>query len=130
MNRFGILIAILFLSVCFSAQAAPSRNCQALQAPGSADGVASWYGDEFNGSLTANGETFNDNEMTAAHLGLPFGSLVLVTYQGQSVIVRINDAGPYYGDRIIDLSKEAARRLGMLDEGVGSVHLDLIQCGE
>lgn len=79
-------------------------------------GVASWYGKRFNGRRTASGERFNKNELTCAHRWLPFGSLVRVTNtnNGESVIVRVNDRGPYIGRRIIDLSDAAARKIGMI----------------
>lgn len=87
------------------------------------EGLASWYGPGFHGRKTANGERFNQNEMTAAHRRLPMGSLVEVTNldNGKSVTVRINDRGPYSGKRIIDLSKAAAQELDMLHHGVAEV---------
>lgn len=86
-------------------------------------GKASWYGPGFNGRMTASGERFNQGAMTAAHKTLPFGTRVRVTDQatGKSVIVVINDRGPYHGGRIIDLSKAAAQRLGMMNAGTASV---------
>lgn len=78
-------------------------------------GVASWYGPGFHGRLTANGERFNTNSLTAAHRTLPFGTRVRVTNarSGRSVIVRINDRGPFIKGRVIDLSKAAARAIGI-----------------
>jgi rare lipoprotein A len=92
-------------------------------------GWASWYGPGFNGNLSANGEVFNQNDLTAAHKELPFGTLVRVTNldNGRSVVVRINDRGPYAGDRILDLSAGAARVLGMMDSGVAPIQLDVLQ---
>src|SRR5690606_26117103 len=77
-------------------------------------GVASWYGPGFHGRKTANGEIYDQNEFTAAHRTLPFNTLVRVENlrNGRSVIVRINDRGPFVDDRIIDLSHKAARNLG------------------
>ncbi|MBW4473625.1 MAG: septal ring lytic transglycosylase RlpA family protein [Stenomitos rutilans HA7619-LM2] len=91
-------------------------------------GMASWYGPGFHGSPSASGEPFNQNAMTAAHRSLPFGTQVLVTNlaNGQSVVVRINDRGPYAGDRVIDLSTAAARVLGLIQSGVAPVRLDVI----
>lgn len=91
-------------------------------------GLASWYGPGFHGNLSANGEIFNENAMTAAHKELPFGTMVLVTNleNGRRVVVRINDRGPYVGDRIIDLSAGAARVLGIIDSGVANVQLDIL----
>lgn len=82
-------------------------------APAHAD-LASWYGPGFHGRQTANGERFDQNEMTAAHKTLPFGTWVRVTNRatGRSVVVRINDRGPYVGGRAIDLSRGAARAVG------------------
>jgi len=92
-------------------------------------GVASWYGPGFHGRQTANGETFNENAMTAAHKTLPFNTNVRVTdlETGRSVVVRINDRGPYAKGRIIDLSKRAAERLGMRERGHANVRLDIVR---
>jgi peptidoglycan lytic transglycosylase len=88
-------------------------------------GGASWYGPGFNGRTAASGEKFNQNAMTAAHKTLPFGTVVKVVNQktGKSVQVRINDRGPYHGGRIIDLSKAAATKLGMMQSGTAKVCL-------
>ena len=92
------------------------------------NGLASWYGPGFHGSPSASGEPFNQNAMTAAHRTLPFGTQVLVTNMdnGHSVVVRINDRGPYAGDRVIDLSTAAARVLGLIQSGVAPVRLDVL----
>jgi rare lipoprotein A len=92
-------------------------------------GEASWYGPGFHGNLTANGETFNQNAMTAAHPSLAFGTRVRVTnqYNGRSVIVRINDRGPYAGGRIIDLSAASAEVIGLADAGVAPVTVEILQ---
>lgn len=92
------------------------------------EGLASWYGRPFHGQKTANGETYNMNGLTAAHRNLPFDTRVRVTHlvTHKEVIVRINDRGPFVGGRIIDLSKEAARRLNMLGEGVARVRLEVV----
>src|SRR4051812_37041425 len=86
-------------------------------------GAASWYGPGFHGKLTANGERFNTNDLTTAHKTLPFGTKVRVTNErtGKSVVVRINDRGPYAHGRVIDLSKAAAEAVGIA--GVGPVTL-------
>src|SRR5215204_6100625 len=86
-------------------------------------GAASWYGPGFHGKRTANGERFNTHALTAAHRSLPFGSRVRVTNArtGRSVVVRINDRGPFVGGRVIDLSKAAAQAVGI--SGVGRVKL-------
>ena len=83
-------------------------------------GVASFYGPE-SGQRTANGEPFNGSTMKAASRTLPFGTRLRVTYRGKSVVVRINDRGPYVRGRFLDLSRAAAARLGMIPAGVGRV---------
>jgi rare lipoprotein A len=92
------------------------------------NGNASWYGPGFDGRLTANGETFDQQEMTAAHPHLEFGTKVKVTnlQNGRSVIVRINDRGPFIRDRIIDLSAAAASALNMMSSGVAPVRLTIL----
>lgn len=94
----------------------------------SLNGVASWYGPGFHGNLSANGEIYNQYAMTAAHKTLPFGTKIRVTNlaNGRSVVVRINDRGPYIGDRIIDLSLGAAEVIGMTGAGVARVQLDIL----
>ncbi|GGD54565.1 hypothetical protein GCM10011411_13140 [Aurantiacibacter arachoides] len=91
-------------------------------------GVASYYADRFNGQRTASGETFSNRELTAAHRTLPFGSRVRVTNprNGNSVVVRINDRGPFSGGRTIDLSRAAAEQVGIVRAGHGSVELALL----
>ena len=91
-------------------------------------GIASWYGRAFNGRRTANGERFDTNSMTAAHRTLPLGSYVRVTLErtGKSVIVRINDRGPFTRRRIIDLSYAAASALGIQRTGTGRVIVESV----
>lgn len=91
-------------------------------------GEASYYGNELAGRPTASGEAFNPSGLTAAHRTLPLGSRVRVTNQrnGESVVVRINDRGPYSGNRVIDLSHGAAREIGIARSGVGQVRLELL----
>jgi len=91
-------------------------------------GVASYYGEKWNGRTTANGEKLNIHAMTAAHKTLPFNSIVKVTLlsTGKSVNVRINDRGPYCNNRIIDLTDEAAKRLGIYNQGIGEVKLEIL----
>lgn len=92
-------------------------------------GIASFYGDKFQGRLTASGEPFDQNALTAAHPELPFGTEVVVTRPdtGAEVTVVINDRGPFVKGRIIDLSKRAARELGMINRGVAPVMITSIQ---
>lgn len=87
-------------------------------------GVASWYGPGFEGNLTANGEIYDPMGLTAASKELPFNTLLFVKYQGRGVVVRINDRGPYVGDRIIDLSQGAAETVGM--SGIGWIDATIV----
>lgn len=92
------------------------------------EGIASWYGRNFAGRRTASGERFDPGDLTAAHRSLPFGSMVRVTHRdsGRSVVVRINDRGPFTRGRVIDVSEEAARRIGLIGPGHGPVELELL----
>ena len=91
-------------------------------------GMASWYGPGFDGNYSASGEVFNQNALTAAHRTLPFGTQVRVTNldTGLSVVVRVNDRGPFHGDRVIDLSTAAAQAIGLLQTGVAPVNLEVV----
>jgi len=95
-------------------------------------GSASYYADKFHGRSTASGERYNKNELTAAHRTLPMGSIVRVTHarNGQSVEVRINDCGPHRSDRVIDISKAAAKKIQLIADGVAPVIVELVQPGE
>jgi rare lipoprotein A len=90
---------------------------------------ASWYGPKFHGKLTANGEIYDQMALTAAHKSLKFGTLLKVTNpkNGKSVIVRINDRGPYVGDRELDLSKGSAMKLGLIKRGVARVKIEEVE---
>lgn len=102
---------------------------RAPQSPATREGVASWYGPGFHGRATASGERYDQNELTAAHRTWPLGTPVRVTHlgNGRSVVVRINDRGPFVDDREIDLSYGAARRLHMVQAGTAHVRLDPIR---
>ncbi|WP_206211823.1 septal ring lytic transglycosylase RlpA family protein [Wenzhouxiangella sp. XN24] len=91
-------------------------------------GIASWYGTKFHGRRTSSGEPYDMYAMTAAHKTLPLPSYVRVTHRGngRSVVVRVNDRGPFIGDRVIDLSYAAAVRLGMHNEGTAAVDVEII----
>ena len=91
-------------------------------------GVASWYGADFHGQRTANGEVFNKNELTAAHKTLPLPTLARVTNldNGRSIVVRINDRGPFSGSRIIDMSQRAAQLLGFEAQGTAKVRVQVL----
>ena len=107
--------ALVLGGVCAGFSGAEAKSIQS--------GGASWYGPGFQGKKTASGERFNTHALTAAHRSLPFGSRVQVTNErtGRSVVVRINDRGPFVGGRVIDLSKAAAQAVGI--SGVGKVKL-------
>lgn len=92
-------------------------------------GIASWYGADFHGGKTANGERYNQYALTAAHKTLPLGSIVRVENlsNGKKVTVRINDRGPFIAGRIIDLSKAAAKKIDMHDDGITKVRVTLIK---
>jgi rare lipoprotein A len=133
------LVATLTLSTAVSAtpsvnstQSEPSLPSKNLISQ--SVGQASFYGNEpgEGGPLTANGERYNSGGLTAAHRTLPFGTRVRVTSPntGRSVVVRINDRGPYIGNRIIDLSVGAARAIGLTNSGVGTVRMEVLGGGE
>ncbi len=133
MNPFSTLkIAALCLAVVAAAGTAEAKSLRKADgaAPKSARsgqvGQASWYGPGFHGRRTANGETFNAGAYTAAHRYLPFGTRLKVVNKnnGRSVVVRINDRGPFHGGRIIDLSRASAQAIGL--SGVGAVALSQI----
>lgn len=102
------------------------RNGQTLY------GEASFYGPGFHGNLTANGEVYDQNSMTCAHKTLPFNTMLRVTFMPtkKNVLVRVNDRGPYKKGRILDLSVEAAKRLGMVKLGTGMVAAEIVKMGE
>ncbi len=95
-------------------------------------GKASWYGERFQGRMTANGESFDMNAFTAAHKTLPFHTIIRVTEVEslKSVVVRVNDRGPYGEGRVVDLSRAAASDLGMIRRGIVSVQLEVLQWGD
>lgn len=107
--------------------AAPTPAAPAPQA-NVVTGNASWYGPGFAGRHTANGEIFNPSELTAAHRTLPFQTRVRVTHvaTGQSVVVRINDRGPFKDNRVIDLSRAAADAIGLTASGVGQIQMEIL----
>jgi rare lipoprotein A len=130
------LVATLALSTAASASTPSVNSSQpnVKQLIAQSVGQASFYGNEpgEGGPLTANGERYNPGGLTAAHRTLPFGTRVRVTSPntGRSVVVRINDRGPFIGGRIIDLSVGAARALGLTSSGVGTVRMDILGGGE
>ena len=147
----GVLLAAL-LTACGEERhapppgqgaAAPSRGYYKIGAPYQVEGVwyypgtdysydetgiASWYGPDFHGKFTASGEVYNMNDLTAAHPTLPLPSIVRVTNldNGRSIVVRINDRGPYVRGRIIDLSRRAAQLIGMIGTGTAKVRVQIM----
>jgi rare lipoprotein A len=106
------------------------RDANAAVTPSSGSGhnfsgMASFYGNE-SGSKTASGQRFNQNAMTAAHRSLPFGTKLRVTHGGRSVVVTINDRGPFVRGRVLDLSTGAARAIGLTSAGVGRVTAEVV----
>lgn len=105
----------------------PQKNAEGF----TQSGKASWYGPGFQGRRTASGERFDMNKLTAAHPTLPIPSYVRVTNtkNGKSVVVRINDRGPFHGGRIIDISKAAAQQLGFVNHGTAQVKIERVPSG-
>ena len=127
MHRLVLTAILVLLAGCASPP--PATTPPAAGTPVyRAEGQASWYGQRHHGRRTASGERFDQHALTAAHRSLPFGSRVKVTHlrSQRSVVVRINDRGPYGRGRIIDLSRAAAERLGMLRSGVAPVRVERI----
>ena len=91
-------------------------------------GLASWYGRQFHGRKTASGETFDMNAMTAAHRSLPLNCFIRVTNKnnGKSVVVKVNDRGPFHGNRVLDLSYGAAKQLGITNAGTAHVNIERV----
>lgn len=124
--RAALLSALLFVAYsCATTRPTPAPSTEP------AGGIASWYGEEFAGRTTANGEIFDPNLLTAAHRTLPFGTLVDVTNTKthETVRVRINDRGPYIGNRMIDLSYAAAQQISLIEPGTGEVELHIVSIG-
>lgn len=122
-----ILLGFLLGSGCAarSAGTKPSRYDTAARAFAE-EGIAAYYATAFHGRRTASGATYDERELTAAHRTLPFGTRVRVTHleNGREVVVRINDRGPFTKGRVIDLSREAARRLDLIRDGIARVRLE------
>lgn len=129
LSRLSILplITVLVLGV-FGSACTSSRRAKEGHRGFEQSGIASWYGPGFHGRTTANGETYDMEAMTAAHKQLPFGSIVEVKNRdnGREARVRINDRGPFVGGRIIDLSKAAARKIGILGPGTARVRIRVV----
>jgi rare lipoprotein A len=124
--RRGLIAVALFLAYSCTTSTPPPQQVEVLH------GVASWYGQEFAGRTTANGEIFDPLLLTAAHRTLPFGTVVDVKNAQNSKVVRvrINDRGPYVGNRLIDLSYAAANQIGLVEPGSGEVDLSVVTIGK
>lgn len=122
-----LALGALWLAACATTRPAPPPPGEVVELRG----LASWYGDEFAGRPTANGEIFDPKQLTAAHRTLPFGTMIDVTYvrTGRSARVRVNDRGPFIGNRIIDLSYAAATQIGMVEDGIGEVEIAVASVG-
>ena len=132
MRVFSAMLMPLLLTVSAAAQDAEITNDTAVEVDDETEiggGMASYYGNELAGNRTASGERFDPGQLTAAHRSLPFGSKVRVTNtsNGDSVIVRINDRGPFSHGRVIDVSHAAAREIGMHRSGTARVKLALLR---
>jgi len=130
-------VAAAAVAILLCAPASGSRNSPVEEAANPVEdavsawaqsGRVSWYGPGFQGRPTASGEIFDANDLTMAHRSLPLGSQVLVTNldNGRSVVLRVNDRGPYVRGRIADLSRAAAARLGFVDDGVVRARIELL----
>lgn len=125
MNRFSIAAAALSLAGVFATPASAQTAAASVAAAPFELGMASFFATEMAGRRTANGETCDPATLTAAHRTLPFGTKLRVTNpaNGKSVIVRINDRGPFARGRVIDMSKAAAAEIGLVQRGHGHVEL-------
>ena len=128
MIRLIISIALTIVYGCASTTSQTQPTCL-LQSSSDETGIASYYNDSLHGNITASGEPYNKNDLTAAHESLRFGTKVCVTNLANSlsVIVRINDRGPNYPGRIIDLSRAAAMQVGLINVGITKVRVQVIK---
>jgi rare lipoprotein A len=128
-----LLVAVFSLPFTFNDIQSASAASSSSKPSGKADfrqvGTASWYGPGFHGRKTARGERFDQNKLTAAHRSLPLDTVVKVTNldNGKAVKVAINDRGPYVGNRVIDLSRAAATKLDMTDDGTARVRIEVAE---
>jgi rare lipoprotein A len=131
-SLLGVLLCVPFLASAAPAPKSPAPSPAASSSSPYQVGRASWYGKRFHGRKTANGETYNMFDFTAAHRRLPLGTWVKVTNtrNGKWLVVRINDRGPYAGNRVIDLSYSAASLLGFKNRGTEKVRIDVVPAPE
>lgn len=128
LRKLGWLLLLVLLQSC-SHSARSSVGADRVSVVSVQQGKASYYGARHHGRKTASGEAFNKNALTAAHPSFPFGTQVRVTNltNQQSIVVRINDRGPYAKGRIIDLSEQAAREINMIRAGVAKVKVERLK---
>ncbi len=121
MTYFNRYCTLFFLFIVFSSEAQMTLGTEHI-------GLASFYHKKFNGRKTSNGEIFRGDSMTAAHRTLPFGTMIEVMNLRNKkwVVVRVNDRGPYAGDRMVDLSYAAAKKIGIVQAGVGKVKMTIV----
>jgi len=126
-TKSSINVDSLYTAKAEESPVADSSSLSIIDPERTVSGRVSWYGPGFHGRKTANGERFDRNEMTCAHRTLPFGTLVRVVdaATGKSVLVRVNDRGPFCGGRVMDLSEGAARRLGITGRGTATARLEI-----
>jgi len=135
MRRATPLLALTFMALMVVGCTSSPRFTSKYVGDGSyslvEEGIASYYGEPYNGRATSNGEIYDMNTMTAAHQTLPFNTKLKVTNldNNKSTVVRINDRGPFAKDRIIDLSVAAAKELDMIGPGTAHVRLEVIELG-
>jgi len=129
-RRMGILSVLLLAGAIFILSGCGAGSGKPNSEPGSIqEGQASYYAHKFHGRTTANGEIYDENKMTAAHKTLPFGTMVRVRNlaNGKTVVVRINDRGPFVEGRIIDLSYRAAGELDYITQGIVQVQVETLR---
>ena len=146
-KRIGAAVSIMFLAfMILSCSASPvytkngpagtgetsEESLEEVKSGATFSGFASFYDQGFAGRPTANGEIYDPSGLTAAHKTLPFGTVLRVTLiaTGKSVAVRINDRGPFAKERVLDLSRGAAERIGLVDAGVGYVNAQILKVGK
>lgn len=131
-----LLLGVLLFSACSSTRESADwhdfRNYPPREVLETEEGVASYYHNRFHGRKTANGERYDKRELTAAHRDYPFGTWLRVVSvdNGNEVIVRVNDRGPFIRSRVIDLSRAAAEQLDMLHDGLMRVRIEVLAWGE
>jgi rare lipoprotein A len=127
-NRHYTWALLVFSGVLLSGCAAISKGRADLDLGMKQRGIASWYGDDFHGKVTASGELYDMHMLTAAHRTLPLGTAARIVnvVNGKHVIIRINDRGPYVNGRTLDLSYAAAEALGMVQDGVTAIQLEVV----